>query len=95
MQRIEILSAEVQVKSGESTKTGKKYEIREQAAALHDTRNKYPQACRWQLNRDQQPYAPGLYDIDSALEVGSFERVQFSRGVVLVPVKTATAAKAA
>lgn len=92
MQRIEILSAEVEVKSGTSTKSGNKYEIREQAAALHDTRKKYPQAIRWQLNRDQAPYAPGMYDIDSPLAVGDFERVQLSRNVVLLPVKTAKAA---
>jgi len=87
MQRIEILSSEVQTKSGTSTKTGKKYEIREQAAALHDTRNKYPQACRWQLGRDQAPYPVGVYEIDSPYEVGSFERLQASRGVMLVPSK--------
>jgi len=92
MQRIEILSAEVQVKTGTSTKSGKPYTIREQAAALHDSRNKYPAACLWQLERDAQPLAPGLYDIDSPLSVGSFERLQMNRDVVLVPVKTAKAA---
>lgn len=92
MQKIEILSAEVQSKKGTSTKTGKPYEMREQAAALHDTNNRYPQAIRWQLGRDQAPYPVGMYEIDSPLAVGAFERVQLARDVKLVAVKTAKAA---
>jgi len=92
MQRIEILSSEVQVQSGTSTKSNKPYTIREQSAALHDSKSKYPQACRWQLGRDQAPYPVGMYDIDHALSVGSYERLQLARDVVLVPVKTAKAA---
>jgi len=92
MQRIEILSWEVQTKSGTSTRTNKAYVIREQAAALHDTRNKYPQAIRWQLGRDQQPYAAGMYEVGSCLVVGDFERVQLARDIELIPVKQAKAA---
>jgi len=92
MQRIEILSAEVQVKSGTSTGTGKPYTIREQSAVLHDTKMKYPQPCRVQLSKDQPPYAVGLYDIESPFSVGLYESLKQSRDMSLVPVKTAKAA---
>lgn len=87
MQRIEILSAEVETKSGTSTRTGKPYAIREQAAALHTTGKKYPEACRIGLGRDQQPYAPGMYDIGAPLTVGDFESLRINRDLDLVPVK--------
>lgn len=92
MQKIEILSAEVFTKSGTSTKTGKPYQLREQAAALHDSANKYPQACRVNLGRDQAPYAPGLYELGSPLSVGGWERLETNRDLGLVLVKQAARA---
>lgn len=88
-QLIEILSATVQTKTGTSTKTGKPYELREQAAALHDTNNKYPAACRISLGRDQAPYAVGFYEITAPLSVGQFESLQLNRNLSLVAAKKA------
>ena len=92
MQRIEIISAEVQTKKGVSKKNGKPWEIRTQAAALHDSRRKYPQEMQWQLEDGQGAYAPGLYDVTDTLAVGDFGRLVLGREIVLTPARQAKAA---
>lgn len=86
-QFIEILSADVETKRGTSTKTGKQYEIREQAAALHTSGKKYPEMIRFPVGRDSQGYPVGMYAVETSLAVGSFERLERARDIGLVPVK--------
>jgi len=86
MQRIEILSNQVETKTGTST-SGKAYAIREQSAVLHDSTKKYPQPCRVQLDRDQAPYEVGTYDIGSPFSVGQWESLRANRDMGLVLVK--------
>ena len=89
MQQIEILSATVSTKSGTSAKTGNDYSMREQPAALHDSDNKYPQACRITLGKDQPAYAVGMYEITSPFSVGQWESLQINRDFRLVLLKKA------
>lgn len=87
--KIEVKSADVNVKSGTSKKSGKPYSIREQVAYLHVQGEAYPQRCVLQLEDDQQPYAPGVYDTANELYVGDFGRLSVSRRMTLQPVRKA------
>ena len=93
MQRITIESTEVHTKTGTSQRTGKGYSIREQDAYLH-TRKKYPVACRIPLGDEQEPYAPGDYDIASPLTVGRFDSLVVNRdlGLKLIAARPVRAA---
>lgn len=83
--KIEVKSAEVGTKSGVSRKNGKPYSIREQVAWLHNASDPYPQRCVLQLEDDQQPYGPGMYETAEELRVGSFGRLEVSRSMKLLP----------
>jgi len=87
--KIEVKSSEVNVKSGTSKKSGKPYTIREQPAYLHVAGEAYPQRCVLQLEDDQQPYAPGMYETADELYVGDFGRLAVSRRMTLHPVRKA------
>jgi len=68
MIKIEIQSTEVETKSGTSSKTGKPYSISEQDGwgYFHDQSGKvhpHPMKIRIMLEKDQAPYAPGLYTL--------------------------------
>lgn len=81
--KIEVKSSEVNVKSGTSKKSGKPYSIREQVAYLHVQGEAYPQRCVLQLEDEQQPYAPGVYETANELYVGDFGRLAVSRRMTL------------
>ncbi len=75
--QIEIESSEVVIKSGNSAKTGKPYQIREQKAYVTLPGQKYPQNIKVTLDDNAQPYAPGLYTVGpDSFFVGRFEDLQ-------------------
>lgn len=90
--KIEIKSAEVNVKSGTSKRTGKPYSIREQVGYLHQDGEAYPVRCVLQLEDQQEPHAPGLYETSNELTVGDFGRLAISRNLRLVPASARRAA---
>lgn len=59
---IEIVSTQVQTRSGTSQKSGKAYSINEQAAYMH-VGNPYPIQIKINLENGQPPYQPGNYDL--------------------------------
>ena len=61
---IEITQEPLIERSGNSN--GRAYHIREQLAYLHKSGQPYPDKIRVQLERDQQPYAPGGYELDES-----------------------------
>lgn len=87
--KIEVKSSEVNVKSGTSKKSGKPYSIREQVGYLHVQGEAYPQRCVLQLEDEQQPYAPGVYETANELYVGDFGRLAISRRMTLTLLRKA------
>lgn len=68
MIKIEVENAQVQERTGTSSKTGKAYRIREQEAWgwFHDVEGRvqrHPQRIRIALGDEQQPYQPGMYQL--------------------------------
>lgn len=68
MIQIEVKSAQVETKTGTSSKTGKPYQIAEQEAWGHFTDqhgkpHPYPQKIRITLEDGRQPYAVGTYTL--------------------------------
>lgn len=93
MQTLTFESTEVHTKSGNSSRTGKPYNIREQSAWLH-VGQKFPVSVRIQLGDQQPPYAPGDYAIERPFIAGRFESLQVSRDLGLTPIKAAARAVA-
>lgn len=60
--KIEVESGEVREVKGENAKGP--WSIREQKA-FADLGKRYPAEIRLRLPRDQQPYAPGIYELDA------------------------------
>jgi len=87
--KIEVKNSEVKVKSGNAKRTGRPYTIREQEAYLHVPGAAYPERCVLNLEDDQEPYAPGIYETSNELYVGDFGRLSVSRGMTLAPVRKA------
>jgi hypothetical protein len=90
--KIEIKSADVNVKSGVSKKNGKPYTIREQVGYLHQEGEAYPVRCVLALEDQQESYAPGVYETANELYVGDFGRLAVSRSMRLVSVSARRAA---
>jgi len=87
--KIEVKSSEVKVKSGNAKRTGKPYTIREQEAYLHVPGAAYPERCVLNLEDDQEPYAPGIYETSNELYVGDFGRLSVSRRMTLTSIRKA------
>ena len=69
--KVEIKSAEVEVKNGTSQRTGKPYSIREQVGwgffvDAHGKPQPYPQRIRLTIEEGEEPYAPGTYQLAPA-----------------------------
>jgi hypothetical protein len=64
--KIEIQSSEVKSRSGTSQKTGRPYTIREQQAYAHIPTSAYPVEISINLRGDEQPWSPGMYQLDDA-----------------------------
>lgn len=93
MLTIEIESTELNIKSGNSARTGKPYQIREQTGYVHIPPNKYPQPIKITLEDDAQPYQPGKYQLaDNSFFVGRYDDLQMRPR--LVPVVASTARQA-
>jgi len=98
--RIEIKSAKVNVKSGTAKASGKPYTIKTQEGYAHtvDREGKprpYPQQIEIALEKEQEPFAPGVYTIGPAtLYVGDYNRLMLGR-LVLIGVAPVAASKAA
>jgi len=87
--KIEVKSSEVKVKSGNAKRTGRPYTIREQEAYLHVPGAAYPERCVLNLEDDQEPYAPGIYETSNELYVGDFGRLAVSRRMTLTSIRKA------
>lgn len=75
--QVEIESTEVIIKSGNSAKTGKPYQIREQRAYVTLPGQKYPQNIKVTLDDNSAPYPPGIYTVGpDSFFVGRFEDLQ-------------------
>lgn len=94
--RIEIQSDKVEERGGtiqRGERAGQSYHIRNQVAWIHNGQA-YPEKFVISLQDGQGAYPPGFYLLSSeSLEVGEYDRLQFSRKLVLVP--DTSAAKAA
>lgn len=90
MIRIEVEKTNVKEKSG--VKNGKPWTIREQEAWAHilgddGKPGRYPVKMKMQLEKEQEPFAPGLYILEPrSVMVGDFDQLTVGR-VYLVPVK--------
>jgi len=80
--QIEIASAEVETRSGVSTRDGKQqdWRIREQKAYLKLPHFKYPQEISIRLEGDNAPYAEGSYSLASeSFYIDKFRKLQIGR----------------
>ncbi|GHU14813.1 hypothetical protein FACS189441_5370 [Betaproteobacteria bacterium] len=97
--KVEIKSAEVEVKSGTSNRTGKPYSIREQVGwgffvDSHGKPQPYPQRIRLTIEDGEEPYAPGTYQLaPSSFYPDRFG--QLSCRAKLQPIAAAASARAA
>jgi len=79
--KVEIESNEVNTKSGTS-KQGKAFSLREQAGYIYTLddqgkQQRHPQAFKFIIDGEQDPYAPGMYTLDmSCLYVGRFGQLE-------------------
>lgn len=93
MIRIEIQSADITTKSGVSARTGKPYTIREQIGYAHTVDrngkpNPYPVRLSMTLGDNDQPYAPGNYQLaPESLYTNKFNQLEVSP--VLKPLMAA------
>jgi hypothetical protein len=97
--KIEIKSADVDVRNGTSQRTGKPYSIREQVGWGYFVDPKgalypYPQRVRLTLDEGEEPYKPGTYQLAAA----SFYPDRFDQIVCrakLQPIAAAASSRAA
>lgn len=98
MLKITITSTAIQTKSGTSAKTGKPYEIREQAAWIHlvaedGKQHPYPTQMMLMLEKNQLPYSIGDYILHtSSIQSGSFGSLRIKP--FLIPVEKVVKAAA-
>ena len=93
MIRIQIESAQMEVRRGTSSRTGKPYEIREQRALLFRDGEQYPDKIKIPVNDGQSAYAPGLYTLaDSSYQVSRFAAVELRPVLVAIQAKPSAAA---
>ncbi|MDW2981739.1 single-stranded DNA-binding protein [Rhodanobacter sp. KK11] len=87
---IQIENENVRVKKGVSGRTGKPYEIREQAAIVHGV-GRFPLETSLTLPDTVDGYKAGHYEVTTPLTVGRFG-LDVSRDLGLVPIKQKAAA---
>lgn len=98
MLKITITSTAIQTKSGTSNKTGKPYEIREQAAWIHlvgedGKPHPYPTQMMLMLEKNQHPHGLGDYILHpSSIQSGRFGSLQIKP--LLLPAQQAVKAAA-
>lgn len=93
MLKVEIKSAEVSERSGISEKTGKPYTIREQTGYAFIEGEAYPVKIKLPLDRDQQPFGKGYYQLaGSCFYVSKYGRLELSKTLVLRPIQVQQAA---
>jgi hypothetical protein len=92
MQKVTVRSAEVDVKGGNSKRTGKPYSIREQTAYIEMPGKPYPVECKLSLGDQQAPYPPGEYLLEVRAYPGRFGSLELSRDYVMHPQRAATKA---
>lgn len=74
---VEVHSAEVQVKSGTSRRTGNPYSIKEQTGYIRIGDAPYPEKMKLTLGDDEPPYQPGIYELNSdSFFIGNFGDLQ-------------------
>lgn len=93
--KIEVDSATVEerggvIRSGE--RKGEEWKMRAQVGYLYNG-GKYPVKVSIPLRDDQPAYGVGMYTLaPESFEVGDFDRLQFARHLVLVPLVEAVEA---
>lgn len=87
--RIEIQNALVDERKGKISRgerAGEEFHIRQQEAWMHTTGKPYPSRVMISLQPEQQAYAPGFYTLhDDSFQSGEYDRMEFSRYLVLTP----------
>jgi hypothetical protein len=87
--KVEVTADPVEEFKGESKKTGAPFHIRRQAIFV-DVGDKYPAKTMIQLEREQAPYAAGMYTFGpkSFFIGGQYGELQFARRIELVPLQS-------
>jgi len=77
--KIEVISAQVDTRSGVSKASGKPWEMSTQDAYLHKANEPYPEKIQISLDDKEKPKQPGVYSVDPAelVKVGSFGSIEF------------------
>ena len=69
--KIEVTSSDIDVRSGRNERGD--WTIREQHAYMHKGSDPYPDRIKITLDKDQQPYSPGMYELaDNSFFVGKY-----------------------
>lgn len=91
--KITIKSAQVQTKNGISKRTGNEYSIRQQVGQAETDEFRVPVTLT--LGDEQQPYAPGVYDVDfeRSVQIGRYGDPEFKREIVLIPLQASEPSK--
>jgi len=93
MLKVEIKSTEVLTRSG--TSNGRDWNIREQIGWFHAIDKPYPVEMVLSLEKDQPPYAPGVYTVaPTSFYVGKYNKLQVGR-LQLLPAQPAAKPAAA
>lgn len=90
--KITIKDPTVHVKSGDSKKTGKPYEMRWQEGSAETEH--FRMTCRVPLDKTQEPWPAGTYDFDfdSNVKVDEYGEIRIGRSIKLLPVVAKAAA---
>lgn len=78
----------VRIQSGTSKRTGNPYSIRKQEAWYHNGSDPYPTRIEINLDDNQPPYNPGLYELDisRSVMVDRYSSLTFGK-LFLLPAK--------
>lgn len=88
MNAIIVKSANSAVRSI-NRKDGTKIQFNEQTCAI-ECGEEFPRPFKIQLEENQKPYPPGVYQIDpSSFQVNKYDGLEFSRRITLVAVPAA------
>lgn len=94
MIRVEVQNEPINVRRITNKQTGNQSDLREQTIYVHNGHH-YPTRMRITLDRDQQPYAPGVYALGPrSIVQGQYGEPAIGRSIELIPVP-AVATKAA
>jgi hypothetical protein len=94
MIRVEVTNEPINTRRVTNRNTGNQVDLREQNIYVHNGHS-YPTRMRITLDRDQAPFAPGIYSLGPrSIVQGQYGEPAIGRSIELVPVP-ATATKVA